>query len=101
MLRALLFSLLLVSALTQAQAQTQPRIAIIIDDIGYHRLRGEAIARLPGAITYAVIPQTPHGPALARLAHAEANGRPELEPLRVWGTVINELYLAWRISPAW
>jgi polysaccharide deacetylase 2 family uncharacterized protein YibQ len=65
MLRALLFGLILVPALVQAQ----PRIAIIIDDIGYHRLRGEAVARLPGAITYAVIPQTPHGPALARLAH--------------------------------
>ncbi|MEE4251783.1 MAG: divergent polysaccharide deacetylase family protein [Alcanivoracaceae bacterium] len=64
MLKALLFSLLLVPALAQAQA----RIAIIIDDIGYHRLRGEAVAELPGAITYAVIPQTPHGPALARLA---------------------------------
>lgn len=36
---------------------------------------------------------------LARLAHAELT-RPELEPLRVWGTVINELYLAWKISPA-
>jgi polysaccharide deacetylase 2 family uncharacterized protein YibQ len=65
MLKAFLFSLLLLPTLTTAQA----RIAIIIDDLGYHRLRGEAIAKLPGAITYAVIPQTPHGPRLARLAH--------------------------------
>ena len=35
----------------------------------------------------------------ARLARLEANGRPELAPLRVWLTVINELYLARRLSP--
>lgn len=36
---------------------------------------------------------------LARLAYAEASGRPELAPLRVWATVINQLYHARRISP--
>ncbi|MDB5313687.1 MAG: tam 1 [Gemmataceae bacterium] len=36
---------------------------------------------------------------LARLAYLEATGRPELAPLRVWATVINQLYLARRISP--
>jgi ubiquinone/menaquinone biosynthesis C-methylase UbiE len=36
---------------------------------------------------------------LARLAHLEATSRPELAPLRVWATAINELYLARRISP--
>jgi ubiquinone/menaquinone biosynthesis C-methylase UbiE len=36
---------------------------------------------------------------LARLAHLEATGRPELAPLRVWATAINELYLARRLSP--
>ena len=46
-------------------ASAAPRIAIIIDDLGYHRLRGEAIAALPGAITCAVIPETPYGPRLA------------------------------------
>jgi MazG family protein len=35
---------------------------------------------------------------LARLAKLEA-GRPELEPLRVWATTINQLYLASRLSP--
>jgi polysaccharide deacetylase 2 family uncharacterized protein YibQ len=47
----------------------QPKIAIIIDDLGYHRSRGEAIINLPGPITCAVIPQTPHAPTLAKLAH--------------------------------
>ena len=36
---------------------------------------------------------------LARIAHLEATGRTELEPLRVWARVINELYLVRRISP--
>ncbi len=37
---------------------------------------------------------------LARIAHLEETGRPELAPLRVWATAINQLYAARRISPA-
>jgi len=37
---------------------------------------------------------------IGRLAYVEATGRPELAPLRVWATAINQLYLARRISPA-
>jgi ubiquinone/menaquinone biosynthesis C-methylase UbiE len=36
---------------------------------------------------------------LARLAYLQATGRPELAPLAVWGSAINNLYLANRISP--
>jgi hypothetical protein len=36
---------------------------------------------------------------LGRLAYLEATGRPELAPLRVWATAINQLYQAIRISP--
>ncbi|ASK32935.1 hypothetical protein CEK62_20530 (plasmid) [Alcanivorax sp. N3-2A] len=36
-----------------------PRIAIIIDDLGYNRAHGEAVLALPGALTCAVIPETP------------------------------------------
>jgi ubiquinone/menaquinone biosynthesis C-methylase UbiE len=36
---------------------------------------------------------------LARLAYLEATGRPELAPLGVWATAINQLYLASRLSP--
>jgi ubiquinone/menaquinone biosynthesis C-methylase UbiE len=36
---------------------------------------------------------------LARLAHLEATGRPELAPLRVWATAINQLYQLNRLSP--
>jgi trans-aconitate methyltransferase len=37
---------------------------------------------------------------LARVAYLEATGHPELAPLREFARVINELYLARRISPA-
>ena len=37
---------------------------------------------------------------LARIAHLQATTRPELAPLMVWATAINQLYLARRISPA-
>ena len=65
MLRLFASALLLIPALAVAQS----KIAIIIDDLGYHRSRGEAIINLPGPVTCAVIPQTPHAPALAKLAN--------------------------------
>lgn len=37
---------------------------------------------------------------LAKIAHLEATGRPELAPLLVWAKAINDLYAAWRISPS-
>jgi ubiquinone/menaquinone biosynthesis C-methylase UbiE len=37
---------------------------------------------------------------LGRLGYLEATGRPELAPLGVWATAINNLYLANRLSPA-
>lgn len=49
-------------------AGAAPRIAIIIDDLGYHRARGEAIVDLPAPVTCAVIPETPFGPRLAERA---------------------------------
>jgi len=36
---------------------------------------------------------------LARLAYLEATGRPELAPLRVWSTALNQLYQLNRLSP--
>jgi hypothetical protein len=37
---------------------------------------------------------------LARIAYLEAGGRAELAPLRAWGTMMNQIYLSRRISPA-
>ena len=53
-----------------ANTVSTPVIAIVIDDLGYQRRHGLHALELPGAITYAVLPHTPHGSSLARLAHS-------------------------------
>jgi uncharacterized protein len=45
------------------------KLAIIIDDIGYNKKNGLAVAELPFKLTLAVLPFTPHGESLARIAH--------------------------------
>lgn len=47
----------------------RPRLAIVIDDIGWDRAAGERTIALPGPLTLAVLPGTPAGVALAREAH--------------------------------
>ncbi|MBC52268.1 MAG: hypothetical protein CMQ34_00370 [Gammaproteobacteria bacterium] len=54
---------------TSATLMNSNRLAIILDDIGYSAEAGERAVKLPGAVTYAVLPFTPHGQALARMAH--------------------------------
>lgn len=46
-----------------------PRIAIIIDDLGYHLANGRRAIRLPGPIAFSFLPNTPRAQALARQAH--------------------------------
>ena len=58
---------LAVLALSQ-HSQASPRIAIIIDDLGYSYSRGKAITDLPADVTCAVIPFSPHGSRLAERA---------------------------------
>ena len=48
----------------------RPRIALIIDDLGYERAAGERAIALPGPIAFAVLPYTPRGAFLAEKAHA-------------------------------
>ena len=48
----------------------QPVIAIIIDDMGNHGGWGEAALTIPGPVTYAFLPHTPHARRLALKAHA-------------------------------
>jgi len=62
----LTLSLSLLILATQAMADT-PRIAIIIDDIGYQKADLELID-LPFALTFAVLPHTPYGQRAARHA---------------------------------
>ncbi|MBT8422167.1 MAG: divergent polysaccharide deacetylase family protein [Gammaproteobacteria bacterium] len=47
-----------------------PSIAIIIDDLGYRYDEGQRAVALPGDVTCAVIPNTPHGADMAEAAHA-------------------------------
>jgi len=48
----------------------QPAISIIIDDLGYHKARDTRAIKLPGSVTYAFLPHTPHARHLATLAHS-------------------------------
>lgn len=50
-------------------AAEAPVAAIIIDDMGYNRPLGQRAAELPGALTYAVLPHTPHAKRLAEHVH--------------------------------
>lgn len=56
---------------TDSTAEVRPRIAIIIDDLGYQLEAGRRAIGLPGPLAFAVLPGTPHGARLARLAHEQ------------------------------
>lgn len=47
-----------------------PQIAIIIDDLGYGLAAGERALKLPGPVSFAVLPATPRGRVLAEKAYA-------------------------------
>jgi polysaccharide deacetylase 2 family uncharacterized protein YibQ len=49
-------------------ASNPPRIAIIIDDLGYRLDAGQRAIRLPGPVSFAVLPGTPRASELATLA---------------------------------
>jgi polysaccharide deacetylase 2 family uncharacterized protein YibQ len=53
----------------QVQAD-EPRIAIIIDDVGYRQVEGRRAVALPGPVAVAVLPAAPRASSLARSAHA-------------------------------
>jgi polysaccharide deacetylase 2 family uncharacterized protein YibQ len=46
-----------------------PRVAIIIDDLGYHAAAGRRAIDLPGAVSVAILPGTPHSHRLAQAAN--------------------------------
>jgi polysaccharide deacetylase 2 family uncharacterized protein YibQ len=66
--RTLIVSLFLL--LTSASLADSPRIAIIIDDLGYHLANGKRAIELPGTITYSFLPGSPRAQLLADRAHA-------------------------------
>ena len=47
-----------------------PRIAIIIDDLGYQLAAGRRAIALPGPVSFAILPHAPRATVLARAANA-------------------------------
>lgn len=70
--RPFLLALLLLLA-SGSVATSPPRIAIIIDDLGYRLDAGQRAIELPGPISFAVLPGTPRAHALA--VHAHESGK--------------------------
>lgn len=50
-------------------ARKRPRVAIIIDDMGHDRQMAEKFIGLHAPVTFAILPNSPHQEAIARLAH--------------------------------
>ena len=46
-----------------------PRLAIVIDDLGYDRSQGDAVFRLPYPLTLSVLPHLPYSEEIAEVAH--------------------------------
>ena len=65
----LCFAAVLLLFASQTGAGYVPRIAIIIDDLGYRLDAGRRAIALPGPVAYAVIPGAPAASRLARHAH--------------------------------
>ena len=57
-------------SISEVAGDTRPKIAIIIDDLGYERAAGERAIALPGPVSFAILPGTPRGAYLAEAAHA-------------------------------
>lgn len=56
-------------SLPSSASASLPRLVIILDDIGYSAEAGQRALDLPGSVTYAILPYTPHGRWLAEEAH--------------------------------
>jgi len=69
----LVLTTLLAFAAAAESLQEKPRLAVIIDDLGYDLAAGERVVNLPGPVACAILPMTPRGKWLAD--KAEANGK--------------------------
>ncbi len=85
----MIVGILAMPALADAPHAT-PRIAIIIDDLGYGLAAGQRALDLPGPVGYAVLPVTPRGKALAEMAHA--GGKEVLLHLPLQSAIQQEIY---------
>lgn len=64
-----LLATIIMSLTAHGAAYSPPRIAIIIDDLGYKLAAGRRAIDIPGPLAFAVLPGTPKGELLARIAH--------------------------------
>ena len=62
---------MLLAFASQSFAGSAPRIAIIIDDLGYHLAAGHRTIALPGPVACAILPGTPRADVLAKSAHEQ------------------------------
>jgi len=70
MTRPILLGLLFALAFAPHQADAErPRLALVMDDIGWDMRMGQRVLALPGPITVAVLPGTPMGHRLAQKAY--------------------------------
>lgn len=67
---AVVASLVILLAGSPLQAAQQPRITIIIDDLGYALELGRRVTELPGPVVCAVLPATPRGKLIAEATNA-------------------------------
>jgi polysaccharide deacetylase 2 family uncharacterized protein YibQ len=49
----------------------QPRIAIVVDDLGLDKQAAEELLRLEAPLTFSILPFQPHSRRIAQLAHAQ------------------------------
>jgi polysaccharide deacetylase 2 family uncharacterized protein YibQ len=66
-----LWPALLLTLLCATAQAAPPRVAIILDDMGYDLAHGEAALGLPAGVTYAFLPQAPHTQILAAVARRQ------------------------------
>ena len=52
-------------------SEEKPRIAIIIDDIGYDRIIAEKFLELDAVITFSILPHSPFQNTISRIAHSK------------------------------
>lgn len=70
LLRSVLLLLLIIPQSLYAET-AQPRVILVIDDIGDNLEQGMAAVGLPGPVAFAVLPHTPHSKTLAEMAYRQ------------------------------
>lgn len=68
---ALLIALACCAFISSSNAQIKPKLALVIDDLGYSLSYGKKALELAGNNTYSIIPNSPYAQKLSKLALAE------------------------------